>query len=356
VLWRADLSAAGLKGAQGWNLSYSQFFTIDPQYYALSFSGEGTLVVTSVTPVRQAHGPVPRNVQAIVLDASTGRLLGRNEWQNVIASKVALFPTEKGNLVLRNREGLALYSQKFEELARIRLPEARQKVFEEWKVFVIPSQEFIVIVHVLGSDIQIQWLLPDTLAVRRSWMLAKDIPRARLFPTLSPSREKVVVSWEKPTKCEVSVQDGSNSWHTVFHDEEQCGAGAQFLNEETIFLPVPGEFRVLNVGGELLWREGLDKGERAFYVRASADGQRFAVPISALKGGSEFLDIGPHEVLKRIEVYDLRTHQCVYRLEGDLQNVSGFALAPDGLRLALLRDGIVELYQLPPDYKRAQAR
>ena len=85
-------------------------------------------------------------------------------------------------------------------------------------------------------------------------------------------------------------------------------------------------------------------------VRASADGRRFAIAVATTKGGSALLDISSHEVLKRIMVFDLPTSRWVYSLDSksvDLKYVSGFAVSPDGLRLGVMRNGFVEMYELP---------
>jgi hypothetical protein len=108
-----------------------------------------------------------------------------------------------------------------------------------------------------------------------------------------------------------------------------------------------GEFQVLSAGGTLVRRQILKKGEIASYVTVSANGNRFAVAISTFKGGFDLLDISSHEVLKRIDVYDLRRPESIYTMEKKLGHISGFALSPDGLHLVLLRGEIVELFQLP---------
>jgi hypothetical protein len=313
----------------------------------LWFSGNNNLVVSIMTPVRPVHSPVPRDVQAVLIDASQGKILGTHTWPAVIAAKAGLLATDNGNFVLHDKEGLALYSPTFQELKRIRLPDARRKAYEEWKVFVTPSRRFVVTAHIVGPDVEIKWLLAENLTEQRSWTLLPEIPRSRLSPTLSPSDNAVLVSLNSPAKCEVSVQDGVTSWRPVFHADNPCTSEAQFLTDRTFLLPLPHEFQVLDLEGRLLIREVLKKGESARDPSVTINGESIAISISTLKGGSEFLDINPHRVSKRIDVYDLRTKRCVYTVAHNLQHLSVFALSPDGLRLAILRERSLELHQIP---------
>jgi hypothetical protein len=84
----------------------------------------------------------------------------------------------------------------------------------------------------------------------------------------------------------------------------------------------------------------------------SVDGKRFAVALLAYKGGSEILDIDPHVVLKRIVVYDVQNRQAVYTFDAKIQkikDVAGVALSPDGSQLAILSDGVLEVFRLPSE-------
>jgi hypothetical protein len=67
------------------------------------------------------------------------------------------------------------------------------------------------------------------------------------------------------------------------------------------------------------------------------------------KGGLSVLDIGKHLSLKRLAIYDINEEaQVIY--SGDMKvstkNIVGFALSPDGKRLAVVRGNDIELYAL----------
>jgi WD40 repeat protein len=82
-------------------------------------------------------------------------------------------------------------------------------------------------------------------------------------------------------------------------------------------------------------------------LHPSVDGKRFAVTVWAHRGGSALLDISYHRVLKRIVVYDIPSRHPIYTFEAhkrQSKDVSGVALSPDGSLLAILTDGVVEVY------------
>jgi hypothetical protein len=130
-----------------------------------------------------------------------------------------------------------------------------------------------------------------------------------------------------------------------------CGF-PQFLSNEMLALWMPHSLSVvLKTGGDPLMTANFrDDGwvGRLFYP--SSDGNRFAVTVWAHKGGSALLDIDYHSVLKRIEIYDVPNPHPVYTLDAKQQKIkglSGVALSPDGSLMAILTDGVVEVYRVP---------
>lgn len=116
----------------------------------------------------------------------------------------------------------------------------------------------------------------------------------------------------------------------------------------------PHEINLVDTGGKKLFTQHLadDDWITDWRVpfRPSASGNRFAVAIWAHKGGSDVLDISAHSVLKRIMVFDIATRRWIYTLSAKKQKiktVSGLALSPDGSLMAILTNGVVEVYRLP---------
>ena len=91
-----------------------------------------------------------------------------------------------------------------------------------------------------------------------------------------------------------------------------------------------------------------DQGWGRAYV--SANGRRFIIPADVIKGRIDALDVGGHGVLKDILVYDAPFEDRSYTLQlkrGVRENNMLFALSPDGSKLAILNDEVMEVFDLP---------
>lgn len=98
-------------------------------------------------------------------------------------------------------------------------------------------------------------------------------------------------------------------------------------------------------GNELLRRE-LPKGE--FANAASAlDCKRFVIIYGREKGGSAWLDIYPHAVYSRVELFDSASLRSLLTLKlKDHRPDSTFAISPSGDRIAYARGGKVKVISL----------
>jgi hypothetical protein len=159
---------------------------------------------------------------------------------------------------------------------------------------------------------------------------------------------------------EVLIRSRDGSERTVCrsfvgHRLDSCG-DPKFLSNEVLALWEYHEFSVVTkTAGEALFKatfrddDWLGSRLLGSPLRPSADGKRFAVAVWAQKGGSALFDISSHDVLKRIVVYDLPSRQAIYTLDAKQQKIkdfSGLALSADASLMAILTDGIVEVYRV----------
>jgi len=133
--------------------------------------------------------------------------------------------------------------------------------------------------------------------------------------------------------------------------------GPFFVNDSTLALAHGRELAVVMLDGTVLLRDSLPKKFSFSRIVTSSEGQRFAYILTELRG-SAALDM---EFLTddRIVVYDLGQRKAIYtrKLKGGSPWIPPFmehrnraALSPDGKLLALLDEGILEVYQLPESY------
>jgi len=108
--------------------------------------------------------------------------------------------------------------------------------------------------------------------------------------------------------------------------------------------------KLMRASGEMLFRQGVPQGT-LFCGRilnaVSAERDRFAVLLYKEKGGAPLLDIMPDCVFDQAMVYDMTLRQWVFTLhakKAKIRKFSGLALSLDGTRMAVLADGILQVF------------
>ena len=262
----------------------------------------------------------------------------------------------EGKFVVFTPAVVSLYSPSLELVKDFKLSSEQQSHL--WDFHSSPTGK-VILVEYHYPEARYQWLDTDTLRPQSaSW--------SESLPVLSVSDDKDITSFRDTyvrSKAiniyEALVQPRDRPERAVCrviagHGDDSCGE-PEILSNELLALWSPHEFRVVpKTGGDAVlkgrFRDDEWLGSRLY---PSADSKRFAVIVAAHKGGSALLDIGFHGVLKRIEIYDVPNPHPVYTLDAKQQkikDVSGVALSPDGSLLAVLTDGVVEVYQLPSEH------
>jgi hypothetical protein len=246
---------------------------------------------------------------------------------------------------------VALYSSKFEKLQTLSFSSEQQSHL--WDLYASPSGKSLLAEYHYPSALY-QWIDASSLQPQPAW---KD---ERLPSAVSISDGGLTFFSQEFIKSQnvyinrVIVKSRTGSERVICHEIGQ-GAGCgvpHFLSNELLALWMPhGVSVVPKVGGSPLlavsFRDDEWVGQMLY---PSSDGNRFAVTVWAHKGGSTLLDIDYHTVLKRIEIYDVPHSHPVYTLDAKqqrLKDVSGVALSPDGSLIAILTDGVVEVYRVP---------
>ena len=361
LLWRAKLAPLGLKTNSS-NLASSHF---SPRFaYDLVTFLDDKVILASF-PVYEGRNPPARRIfRVILLDANTGMILGTRQWE-ALQRELGMQTTYAGKFIVRTRQEMELYSQAFEKLAEYPLPDTRRPVWEDWEVYATPNRKHLVVAHFLDRDLTLDWLDSETLVSQRRWHapsgefgLGADKDKDKIHDTSN----KRIVAVQKERKveeygafaaddCHVFVGDGDRPLRKILERPRSCpvggAAGSQWVNEEVLFLPTLQGVLFFDAEGRELLTESLEKNELAYHGRSSLDGRWFVVPIVQSKGGFDLLDIGPHLVLKRLQIYEIRDELRVLRhadAKVNTKNVVSFALSPDGTRLAVIRRSDIELY------------
>jgi hypothetical protein len=129
---------------------------------------------------------------------------------------------------------------------------------------------------------------------------------------------------------------------------------ARFLDAKTIAaMQADKSMAIAQIDGAILSREPLSPGSFVAEVSTSAAGLRFCFHDAGYTGLNAFLNFFSIERpfnLERVRVVDVATGKPIFRLRWDPRPYVGLlarpALSPDGKRLAVIRHGFLEVFDV----------
>lgn len=354
-IWQFDLRFVGYPR----HLSKRETLHLQSRANPLCFSDHGVLIATFLTQQDvstlarrdQPSDPLPLRLHAAFLDVVTGKVQAKRDWYSAHPAG-GIIVVGEGKFVVFTPAVVSLYSPNLELVKEFKLSSEQQSHVWDFHSSLTGK---VILVEYHYPEAKYQWLDTDTL-------LPQSASWSESLPVLSVSDDKEITSFRdtyikaKGTNIfEAIIQPRNGAERTVcreFAGEAGSCWTPYFVSNDVLALWMPHELSVVpRTGGDALLKATFRYDEwLGSRLYPSADGKRFAVTVSAQKGGSSLLDIGFHSVLKHIVVYDLPSGRAIYTLDArqqKIKDVSGVALSPDGSLMAILTDGIVEVYQLP---------
>jgi hypothetical protein len=379
-VWRADLHLLGypqnnpdLQRRRG----FANFDTI-------TFVSESVVAATFVTredipdPQRREdpNHISPYRLHAIFLDALSGKVLHSLDWP-VERPNAGIFPRHDGGFLLLATDRIVSYSAdwtKIDELPLTQLlpadgslggiaesPTARSLVLQ----FLLDSTAICFNVHtdtLESSETPCSTL--DTFTAADDGIIAPEkLPDGAALREFRPGGASIEYGVAVP-KSPAEPRGQSRDSSIVVAQCDPCVAMPQFINNEMIAVYTPSNIRVMERGGKIRFIQTFDVAtkwldEFGRPVRASANGQRFAVASNALhlrgvKDESFAIHVStgdiPAEFPLDVQVYDLPAAQWIYTLQinaDHLKQIWGLALSPDGEKLAIDSGGTIQFFSLP---------
>lgn len=293
--------------------------------------------------------PLPLKLHGIFLDTTGGKVRAAMKWSTP-QPKGGVIAAGGGRFVVLTAGLIALYSRTLELLNELRLSSEQQEHL--WSFVPSPSGKSILVTYMYPERSLVTWIDVDSMKPLRTW--AEDFWPVISDDELAFTREDYVPS--QGTTHKVLIRTGDGPLRTFcrvrlgFEPDNGCNY-PQFLSNDLLAFWAPHSLGLASAGGGNIerlatFREDDWLGRR---LAPSADGKRFAVAVGAHKGGSALLDINYHVVLKRIMVFDIPSRRWIYTLNAKKQKnrtISGLAVSPDGSLMAIMCDGIVEVYRV----------
>ena len=285
-------------------------------------------------------------LRAVYLDAPTGKVIATEEWPTDSRTS-AVVAAHDGILVVQTGSELILNSRTARDIKKLSLPPE-----SSWVSYSSQSGKHALLIGLgsLGSKVPWVWVDVDNLTVVKQW---EDVQSG----WVSISDNMIVMTaclWVHHCDSKVEVKGLNTGWNTIVSSDQHHRPYPQFISDKLLVLrDFPDRLEVVKTNGDAIVTEEMDKrtkdqGWGRAYV--SANGRRFIIPADVIKGRIDALDVGGHGVLKDILVYDAPFEDRSYTLQlkrGVRENNMLFALSPDGSKLAILNDEVMEVFDLP---------
>ncbi len=289
------------------------------------------------TQASASDSPSLPPVQTLVFDLRTKKLVAQGRLGgNRLARNFG--PTRDGRFVVRTYTDLRLFSPDLKQLASFPLPP--QPVWTDFQVtpdgrrIVVPNGDWLLI---LDAD---------------SLVKLHQVPASRNYATVFDGDARLDWGLRPGISDKVFLRVSAQPADMLYQAPDNSPLSAAFLADEVVYVERDDAAVVLSADGKQLYSLKL-RGD-AHLVHTSLGGQRFALESLGATFGGRLLHpldrSGQRGVDKEtVEVFEVGSGKQVFALEWRPgRHPSDVALSPDGLRLALIRGGFLEVYDLPP--------
>ncbi|HXE91458.1 MAG TPA: hypothetical protein VNK82_10885 [Terriglobales bacterium] len=305
----------------------------------VAFLDSDTIVVAFSEFVRRIG---QRPATLALLRAEDGKLIRKLDWQVSSSFKLMQGPDDK--FLIDSGDELTLYSSGLEPLRRRDIGEAA--------VAVSPSGRTLLVSDRGLSSRSCESTVLQAISLKE---VATWVAPCTIYSTVSDSAVAVLHE-EGHDQWFLQIHRFRQEPQTIYVPQEQwCEPKPFFASDSVLVVNQPlvwfgcFEFLIMDVDGTIRHREPLDKYEHfenELDAAVSRNGNYLALVLTKMKTG--FLqELGMARASRqRLLVYDLAHARKAWDLvlKPFPKQRARVALSPDGSRLALLRDGWLEIY------------
>lgn len=351
--------------------SFNSLDFIDPDHLLFTFHKMGLL---SRLPGDRADDN-DQVIEAVVLDIKTGKVLRKAEWRMHDRQRY-LWALRDGEFLVRVRNSLFLTDQSLELRPYLEFNSDIQAVQ------VSPARGLLLIEvkKLLGAkpNTETPSLFSDSDAQRSRTEILLLKPGERkvlgagesLNPGYVPLLEDGILSVDegKKTKQWVVMKISLDKTRKIIGEvTSECDPQTVTLSDDVALTqncPERGgsgtDVSALSMQGGVLWQDHWDSKYIWPHFESSEDGSRFAYESLEMNRDIGSMDyFGEDDVQSQpVGVFDTRTGRLALVEDASpiLSAGQNFALSADGRRFAILRNGAIEVYNLPPVMAEQPAR
>jgi hypothetical protein len=303
----------------------------------VSVSKSGNIVAGFVA--RDGEGLASRNRPTLVLHVVTvdgeGKLVAESKFPTTMWLGNQIFAVAGGNLLVRTPEELLLSSEHGEVLASKRLadPHIRLELF--------PNREGVALESLKG--------VIEVLSTRDLKTL-KDCSYPYWVASISNHNSLIRFPERLTDALPFRLQVAELCGTAQFEYSWRYPAGSLILLDDSRFVIHAASTIQLFNRETLRWQHTFGKDEGAGELESDESGTILAVAVGKYVGGSKILDISPR--LKSLRIVAFRAADGRQVSEVTVQHpprypFDYFAISPDGLLLAILSDGFLQIVPIP---------
>ncbi len=306
----------------------------------VQYLSDGSIVIAfhSQALVGGARDPEERNLQPMDLlriDSRSGQLLARA--QVLVTPHVAfMWPTNNG-ILLFSGNSLSFLDPALKPVRRVKLPAGVTAVG------MVPSlNEIAAFVQATDFTQTVKMIDLATLEVRESYEVVSGSHPAFLQEGF------VVVVHDKEGNRLLRVRDRSNE-HMIALPQLPCASRAVDISPVAALVITCGHYTAVNAQGAKLVEGDLSIDEDQPQVFSASKAPRFGLASIAGFAGYPRFEQRRYGREYHVVIFDLVRGKKIFSLKvKPMPKLGGaFALSPDGRKLAILKDGLLE--QVPID-------
>ncbi len=348
-LWKVDVRQFGYVS--------SPRKAVRPTRLSVAFTDNGHIAIAWTSPDRtesnknkEPHWGDAAHAHVIVIDGNTGQREGEKEWPTPFTyASPALAGVSEGKFLICTDNALRVLSATLNVVHEQQLP-------SHSTCNPSPSGHTLLVVSLAEHNHQMKVMDTETFNVLSSWTEQTPVGEA----TISISDYWLLGYCGEPAElCVRRVDERWQALHVTGIEtrmDHRVRIPASFVNDEvlairskaTTLATVHGAtlFQITPASKQLFWGPPLP----------SPGGESFAIVEGQLRGARiEPLDMYPFYADDRAVVYGIKDHHSDFSLK--LQGTSPWtpwhiienivALSPDGKSLAVISDGVLQLYTVP---------